>query len=650
MKRVLMAVLLSGTAYGAIPTPERPITDPKQLVSPVNSETGPVPIADLAYTRGYLDAAWSTDGKAVFVVTNLTGRYNLWRTDAAGSWPVQMIQGEDPQTDLAPSPDGTLVYAQDAGGNEYYDLYAIPQAGGMVRRLTNTPEVSESRPYFSVDGRQLAIHVREKSQTSTNVAILDRTTGQVRTLTTEKIPEFNWTIVRWTPDGTAIIANRGDIAFTQSSVWQIDVATGRAEELTPSKGALIYASDISADGKTLAITSNEGTGQLRAGMFDLGTRQFRWLTATPWEQYSGTMSPDGKTMVVGTGIDGRDTLSLVEVATGKERPLALPPGVNSEAPSGNGVFGTRGFAPDNRHFLYYHASADTPGELYVADTNSGTSRALTRLSMASLDSARLPKSTIVTFRSFDDTAISAIVTVPFNLQRDGTNPAVVIPHGGPTSQSKDYFSKAATALASRGYLVIQPNFRGSTGYGKAFQIANMKDLGGGDLRDVIAAKDFLVASGYVDPRKVGITGGSYGGFMTLMALGKTPEAFAAGAQWFGIINWHTMWTAGDASLREYQRTLVGDPEKDAALYAAQSPMTYLSQAKAPLLSLQGENDIRVPRGQAQEVADLLKSKGVVTETIFYPEEGHGFYKRENQIDSLERTVAWFDRHLKGLKN
>ena len=115
----------------------------------------------------------------------------------------------------------------------------------------------------------MAIHVREKSQTSTNVAILDRTTGQVRTLTTEKTPEFNWTIVRWTPDGTAIIANRGDIAFTQSSVWQIDVATGRAEELTPSKGALIYASDISADGKTLAITSNEGTGQLRAGMFDL---------------------------------------------------------------------------------------------------------------------------------------------------------------------------------------------------------------------------------------------------------------------------------------------------------------------------------------------------------------------------------------------
>ena len=135
--------------------------------------------------------------------------------------------------------------------------------------------------------------------------------------------------------------------------------------------------------------------------------------------------------------------------------------------------------------------------------------------------------------------------------------------------------------------------------------------------------------------------------MTLMALGKMPDAFAAGVQWFGIIDWHTMWTTSDASLREYLRTLVGDPAKNADLYAAQSPRTYLGQAKAPLLSLQGENDIRVPRGQAEQVETLLKSKGVVTETIFYPEEGHGFYKLENETDSLERTVNRFDKYLKG---
>jgi len=280
------------------------------------------------------------------------------------------------------------------------------------------------------------------------------------------------------------------------------------------------------------------------------------------------------------------------------------------------------------------------------DTATGATKPLTRMAMASLDSDHMPKSQIVTYKSFDDTPISAILTMPFNLRRDGFNPAVVIPHGGPTGQSQDGFSRLATALASRGFIIIQPNFRGSTGYGKEFQTANYKDLGGGDLKDILAAKDFLVRSGYVNAKKVGITGGSYGGFMTLMALAKSPDAFAAGVQSYGIINWHTMWQTADPLLREYLYSLIGDPAKDKAVYDAASPMTYIAAAKAPLLSLQGENDIRVPRGQAQEVAETLKAKGNTIETVFYPAEGHGFQKRENQIDSMRKTVAWLERYLK----
>jgi dipeptidyl aminopeptidase/acylaminoacyl peptidase len=267
--------------------------------------------------------------------------------------------------------------------------------------------------------------------------------------------------------------------------------------------------------------------------------------------------------------------------------------------------------------------------------------------MASLSPAVLPKSQVVTYRSFDGTPISAIVTMPFNLKRDGSNPGIVIPHGGPTGQAQDGFSRDATALASRGYVVIQPNFRGSTGYGQVFQKANFKDLGGGDLKDTVAAKQFLVATGFVDAKKVGITGGSYGGFMTLMALGRTPGEFAAGVQLFGIINWRTMYRDEDAQLQAYQATLMGTPDSDPKVYDASSPLTYIQAVKAPLLQLQGENDIRVPRGQAQEVADALKAKGNTVETVFYPAEGHGFYKRENQIDSLRRTVEWFDKYLKG---
>ncbi|MGN6280259.1 alpha/beta hydrolase family protein, partial [Frateuria sp.] len=269
--------------------------------------------------------------------------------------------------------------------------------------------------------------------------------------------------------------------------------------------------------------------------------------------------------------------------------------------------------------------------------------------LASLAAARLPEAKLVHYKSFDGTVISAFVWLPFNLKRDGTAPAVVLPHGGPTGQTVDAFYRDAVALASRGYVCIAPNVRGSTGYGMAFQKSNVKDLGGGDLKDEIAAVDFLLASGYVDAKKVGISGGSYGGYMTLMAIGKTPEVWAAGVDSYGIINWLTMARHSDPFLQQYLRALLGDPQKDRAIYETASPLTYLKQARAPLLVLQGDNDIRVPREEAEQVVALLKGAGHTVDAHYYPHEGHGFARRENQIDALERTVAWFDRYLKGAK-
>jgi dipeptidyl aminopeptidase/acylaminoacyl peptidase len=445
------------------------------------------------------------------------------------------------------------------------------------------------------------------------------------------------------PDGKSLIANRVRIDFSEGGIWRIDIASGHAEPILEEQPKIVViATSVSPDGELLAISSNEATGQMRAGVYDLSRRTFRWFKPTPWEQFSGQFAPDGRTLVLRTGEDGRSTLSLADVVTGNEQVLAFPPGYNTEATSL-----TRPFAIDSRRLLVIHSGANAPSDLWIAETGNAESKRLTRLPMASLSPERLPRSQVVTYRSFDGTPVSAILTIPFNLKRDASNPAVVYPHGGPTGQAEDYFDRTAAALASRGYMVIQPNFRGSTGYGRAFQLANVGDLGGGDLKDTLAAKDFLVATGYVDPKKVGITGGSYGGFMTLMALGRAPEAFAAGVQEFGIINWFTMYETSDPQLRQYLVALLGDPVKDKARYDASSPMTYIRQAKSPLLSLQGENDIRVPRGQAQEVADILKAKGTTSETIFYPAEGHGFLKIENRTDALRRKIAWFDTYLKG---
>jgi dipeptidyl aminopeptidase/acylaminoacyl peptidase len=254
---------------------------------------------------------------------------------------------------------------------------------------------------------------------------------------------------------------------------------------------------------------------------------------------------------------------------------------------------------------------------------------------------------LVHYKSFDGKMISAFLWMPFNLKRDGTNPSVVLPHGGPTGQTVDYFNREAAAFASRGYICIAPNVRGSTGYGLEFQKANIKDLGGGDLQDEVYAARFLVDTGYADPKKNGITGGSYGGYMTLMAVGKTPEVWAAAVEEYGIINWFTMLQHEDPLLQEYEKSILGDPVKDRSVYEDDSPLKYIRNAKAPLLVLQGDNDIRVPKEEAEQVVQTLKGAGKTVDAHYYPNEGHGFAKRENQIDAIQRTVEWFDRYLKG---
>jgi dipeptidyl aminopeptidase/acylaminoacyl peptidase len=225
---------------------------------------------------------------------------------------------------------------------------------------------------------------------------------------------------------------------------------------------------------------------------------------------------------------------------------------------------------------------------------------------------------------------------------------VVIPHGGPTGQTTDAFNGRAELLASRGFVVIAPNVRGSTGYGMEFQNANIKDLGGADLKDEIAGVDFLKATGFIDPKRVGIWGGSYGGYMTLMAIGKAPEIWSAAVDEYGILNWLSMLEHEDPRLQEYEKSLLGDPVKDRAVYEASSPLKYIRNETAPLLVLQGDNDIRVPREEAEQVVSILKAEGRTVDAIYYPEEGHGFVKREHQQDELTRSVAWLEKYLQGI--
>ena len=642
---MLLPLLLLAAVHGPAPSagPEsRVATDPRAIVSAANSAAAPVPIEDLFFSRSIAGPAWSPDSRTIVFTTNTTGRFNLWTVPAAGGWPVQLMQSDDRQTNAVWSPDGKwIVWQQDKGGGEYYDLYAVPATGGEPVDLTHTPDVSETGALFSPRGNRMAFGSKTKSDAADNVSMLEWSSRQVTQLTHETSQSYSWRPVAWSADGRFLYANRGFTGGTDGDVYRITVADGHADCLTTHEGkVVIAASALSPDGRTLLVTSNEQDGYRNVALLDVATHRRRWVTRTHWEAMAGDFAPDGRTFTYALNEDGRTSAFVVTTATLATRRLPLPPGLTTLAGTPSA------YSPDGRSLLVSHQSSRELPELWVVDLATLHPRQLTRSAIASLDPGRLPAAQLVHYQSVDGLMISAFLWMPFNHARDGAMPGVVLPHGGPTGQTPDVFNRTAAVLASRGYACIAPNVRGSTGYGLAFQMANHQDLGGKDLDDEVAAAKFLVATGYVDAKRIGITGGSYGGYMTLMAVGKTPDVWAAGVEEFGIIDWLTMLQHEDPSLQEYEKSLLGDPDKDRAVYEATSPIKYLRNAKAPLLVLQGENDIRVPKEEAEQVVKVLKDAGRTVDAHFYPAEGHGFAKRENQIDSMNRMLEWFEKYLK----
>lgn len=636
-------ILVSIPLGAAIPTPDRALTDPMSVRSAINPQARPVPISDLFYTHSNAGAAWSPDGRRIVFSSNFTGRFNLWIVDSTGGWPIQLTRSDNRQYAAIWSPDGKwVVYQSDRGGDELFDLYAVPADGGPVMRLTKEPDVSHADPLFSPDGESIAFDRKPKSASVIDVALLNWKTHAVRQLTHEASKDHLWQVAFWSADGKSLYANRGNIGATDQSVWRIDVASGKAEELTPHKGEiLVSASGVSPDGRLLAVTSNAHDGHNQAALYDIATHRYHWITNGPWEAVAGNFSPDGRSVLYTLNADGRSDVYVYDISSGRSRKLMLPEGSN--APAG----APTAFSSDGSRLLVSHQSSSEPEDYWVYPLVGGAPNQLTHSALASLKPGGLPHAQLVHYKSFDGTVISAFLWMPDHLKRDGHAPAVVLPHGGPTGQVLDVFNRTALALASRGYICIAPNVRGSTGYGMAFQKANVEDLGGGDLQDEVYAARFLIATGFADPKKIGITGGSYGGYMTLMAIGRIPQMWAAAVEEYGIINWQTMLEHEDPLLQQYERSLLGDPVKDRSIYEAASPITYIRQATAPLLVLQGDNDIRVPKEEAEQVVSILSKAGRTVSAHYYPDEGHGFAKREDQIDALQRTVAWFDRYLKG---
>ena len=655
---MIMSAIVAETAAQTLPAPLA-ITDPKKISSKPNAQVEPrsLTIEKLYMTRQVGRPTWSPDGKSIAFISNMSGRNNLWLVAAEGGWPVQLTVSDQRQAAPAWSPDGKwIAYQSDYDGDEQWDIFLVSPKTGKVVNLTQTREIAEINPTWSPDGRYLAYEVKPKTSAAYEIEIYDMVMREVKHLTTNTPQDKRNTNPIWSKDGRYIVYTQQQAKGTDSNIFIADVARGKSTLLTPHEGEQLYtANDIDPraipDGGKVLITSNAANGYENIGLLDFSDKgasvtglfrpgTIRWLTKDKWEIRGGEFSRDGKRITFTANVDGNEDIYLHDVATGKSTALPIAKGVNE--PAG----GHSAFSPDGSRLLYNYNGPTAPGDLWVYHLAGGKSQQITHSLIAGVRSEDMVEPYLVHYPSRDGKwTISAFLYVPFNMVRNGQNAAIVYIHGGPTAQTMNSFNRFIQFAANQGYMVLAPNYRGSSGYGKEFQQANLFDMGGGDLQDVLAGVEWIKQTGHLDPKKIAVMGGSYGGYLSMMAVTKAPELWAAGVPIVPFVNWFTEVENEDPVLQQSDLATMGDPVKNKALYEERSPINFIGEIKAPLLLLAGGHDPRCPKSETQQVVDAIKKRGGNVDYKIYENEGHGFARVENQIDAYKRVADFLLAHV-----
>jgi dipeptidyl aminopeptidase/acylaminoacyl peptidase len=487
--------------------------------------------------------------------------------------------------------------------------------------------------------------VKPKQSPNYEIDVIEVLTKKVTHLTSNTPAQLSNINAIWSRDGKWIVFTQQNSAGKDANVFIVSASGGRATNLTPHEGERNFtASDIAPDGKTVLITSNAANGYENAGLLDVATKKITWLTAEKWETTSGKFSPDGKRLTWTENIDGQQDIYVYDIAARHAHALPVAKGINSLAGA------ETAFSHDGSDLLYNHTGPNSPNDIWAYDMATQKSHQITHSLIGGIRSEDMVEPFLIHFPSKDGKwQISAFLYVPYNAERNGKNAAIVWIHGGPTDQFENSFARNIQFLVNQGYFVIAPNYRGSTGYGKEFEDADRFDMGGGDLEDVISAAEWIKKTGFIDPKKVVALGGSYGGYLTMMAVTKAPDLWAAGVPIVPFVNWFTEIENEDPSLREYDIATMGDPMKDKVRLKDRSPIYFVDQIKAPLLLLAGGNDPRCPKTEAEQVASAIKKRGGVVEFKVYENEGHGFAKIENQIDAFTHIAEFLKKYAEPAK-
>ncbi len=600
--------------------------------------TGSFDIERYLNIRSAVSPSFSPDGKSIAFLTNITGTHQIWKVEDGGGWPEQLTFFPDRVFGASWSPRGDwITFSKDAGGDENYQIHLISPDGERLVALTGDPRVRHNLGPWSKDGTWLAYSSNEREARFFDLYVVNVDTRERRRVVAKDALFYPGP---FSNDGTKLIATRTN-ASQDSDLFLVDLAAPAGVEpdlLTSHEGiARFSAVGFTPDDRSVWVVTDVGREFLTLGRIDLASRKISFDREARWDVSSASLTRDGKTLAVVTNEDGYDVLSLIESQTTRVLPAPRMP---------RGQVGGLAFSLDGQRLAASLSGSTRNSDIWIADLGGEALARVTRSSTAGIPPSTFVEPQLVRYRSFDGLEIPAFFYLPPGSEKRGSLACVVNPHGGPESQTVASFSPTLQYYVNRGYAVLAPNVRGSTGYGKTFSHLDDVRRREDSVKDLAAGVDWLRGSGYVDPKKIAVMGGSYGGYMTLAAITLYPDLWAAAVNSFGIANFRTFF-GKTASYRVGMRASeYGDPVNDAAFLDTVSPIHKVDRIRAPLLVLQGANDPRVPAAESEQIVEAVRRNGGVAEYVLFPDEGHGWSKLVNQIKAQRTAADFLDRHLK----
>ncbi|MBL7846432.1 MAG: S9 family peptidase [Cyclobacteriaceae bacterium] len=591
--------------------------------------------------------AFSPDDSKVMISSKVTGIFNAVEINIQTGEERPLTGSTDNAIfGLSYFPgDERVVYTSDQGGNEINHLY-VRNVDGSVIDLIQDSTAKAAFAGWSYNKKLMYYLSNSRDKKFFDLYNVQVQAGEKNvypsTLLYRNEKGLNPEVIS---NDDRYIALSESITTNNSNMYLLDTQSGQAKLLSKHDGDVQFNPQyFSLDGKKLFYTTDEGSEYTYLASYDIATGEKQKVEEAPWDIMFANISRNGKYRYVAINNDARTEIKIYD----DQGKLLSIPGL----PEGD-ITGVN-ISDSEKLMSFYVSSSKSPSNLFVYNFETKEVKQLTHTMSKEINPDDLVAGEVVRFKSFDGLEIPCLLYKPKGLAKGEKVPVLLWIHGGPGGQTRLNYSAALQHLVNHGYAILAVNNRGSSGYGKTFFAADDRKHGNEDLRDCVEAKKFLATLPYIDTDKIGIYGGSYGGYMVMAALTFAPEEFKVGVNLFGVTNWlRTLKSIPPwwESNRKALYTELGDPfTADSVALYAKSPLFHADKITKPFIVLQGSNDPRVLQVESDEIVAAAKKNGVPVEYVIFPDEGHGFVKKENNIKASEEVLKFLDKYLKGTES